>query len=43
MKASDTTIINQASNRRQSHADQFGKVMNGRKRPIRGLWAHNGR
>ncbi len=29
--------------RRQSHGDNFAKVLDGRKQPIRGLWVRNGR
>jgi hypothetical protein len=36
MKAAETADINQTSNRRQLHADQFSRVMDGRKQPIRG-------
>jgi hypothetical protein len=28
---------------RQSHGGRFTKVLDGRKQPIRGLWARNGR
>src|SRR5689334_12906787 len=31
------------NHQRQSHGDNFSKVLNGRKQPIRALWVRNGR
>src|ERR1035438_2764051 len=43
MKRHATESNEPDSNKRQSHGPSFAKVMDGRKQPIRGLWARNGR
>lgn len=37
----NSTIQN--NNERRSHGENFAKVLNGRKQPVRGLWIRNGR
>ena len=45
MKAQATvsSSTNSLVGRHQSHGDNFAKVLDGRKQPIRGLWVRNGR
>ena len=43
MKRHATESNEPDGNKRQSHGPTFAKVMDGRKQPIRGLWARNGR
>lgn len=43
MKAQATGSNEPSSHRRQSHGPNFAKALDGRKRPIRGLWVRNGR
>ena len=43
-KATTRSITNRPDiGRQQSHGDNFAKVLDGRKQPIRALWVRNGR